>query len=122
MSEQSVFDTIKMKRSHWLICGCGCLLLLVLLFSPGAAWGQRYSGSLTGLVTDPSGAIIPGANVTLVNVQNGFQYTAKTNATGRYLLRPLPPSTYTLSVTASGFRTFVYYSRGLCSQSIRVRQ
>jgi hypothetical protein len=81
-----------------------CIVLLVLGVRPAQA--QLYSGSLTGVVTDPSGAVIPGASVTLINVENGFTYTATTNSTGRYLLRPLPPSTYRLAVKAHGFKTY----------------
>ncbi len=98
---------LAMNYSRKAIYGSGLLLVLILLLNPRIASAQLYSGSLTGLVTDPSGAVIPDANVTLVNAQNGFHYTAKTNATGRYLLRPLPPGAYTLSVTASGFKTFI---------------
>jgi len=86
-----------------------CLLAavwLVLVLLPCSLYAQLYSGSLTGIVTDPSGAVIPAAAVTLRDEGKGFTYTASTNAIGRYLLRPLPPSTYTLTVGAKGFQTF----------------
>jgi len=72
-----------------------------------AARGQLYTGSLTGVVTDPSGAVIPNAALTATDTGKGFQYKATTDAAGRYLLRPLPPATYKLTVEATGFRTSV---------------
>jgi len=73
----------------------------------GSLWAQVYSGTLTGVVTDPSGAVIPGAKVTLTDVGKQFEYTAVTDAVGRYLIRSLPPSTYDLKVEAPGFTTVV---------------
>jgi hypothetical protein len=73
----------------------------------GALWAQVYSGSLTGIVTDPSAAVIPGAKVTLTDVDKHFEFTAVTDAVGRYLIRSLPPSTYDLKVEAPGFTTAI---------------
>src|SRR5689334_21715055 len=74
-----------------------------LLFS-GAAVAQLYTGSATGIVQDPTGAVIPNASVTLVDTGKGLKYPAITDSTGRYVLRSLPPSTYNLRAEASGFR------------------
>jgi len=83
-----------------------CIVGLGLIFSqPSEA--QLYSGSLTGVVRDPSGAVVPGAEVKLTDVGKRYDYTARSDAGGRYLLRPLPPSTYRLSVEAKGFRLYV---------------
>jgi len=76
---------------------CGILVLQV--------HAQLYSGSLTGVVRDSSGAVVAQAKVTLTDVGKQYTYTARTDADGRYLLRPLPPSTYRLAVEASGFVT-----------------
>jgi hypothetical protein len=70
------------------------------------AHAQLYDGSLTGVVTDPSGAVIAGAKVTLTDLGKGYKHTAVSDAQGRYLLRLLPPSSYRLSVEATGFRTY----------------
>ncbi len=77
-------------------------LLILLSIS---AWGQLYTGSVTGLVTDPSGAVIPAARVALVDQDKGFKFAAATDATGRYLLRPVPPGTYKIAAEAAGFKT-----------------
>jgi hypothetical protein len=101
-----VSDNRAMNRSRRVMYGSGFLLVLVLLLNPGVARAQLYSGSLTGVVTDASGAVVPGADVTLTDSQKGFNYKTTTNATGSYLLRPLPPSTYKLTVDLKGFKTF----------------
>jgi hypothetical protein len=102
----SVSDARAMNRAHRAMHGSGVLLAFVLVLNPGVASAQLYSGSLTGAVTDASGAVVPGADVTLTDTQKGFDYKATTNATGNYLLRPLPPSTYRLTVDVKGFKTY----------------
>ena len=84
------------------------LLILVLVFVAPVprAHAQVYSGSITGLATDPSGAAIPGAQVVLTDEDKGFSYTAKTDNDGRYVLRNLPPGRYRLAVTAAGMRAY----------------
>jgi hypothetical protein len=83
------------------------LLVCLSLGLAGAVWGQTFSGTLTGVVTDPSGAVIPGAKVTLTDVGKNIDHTATSDAEGRYVLRALSPSTYRLKVEASGFTTYV---------------
>src|SRR5579862_9108233 len=79
------------------------LIFMILSTNPqGNVQAQVYGGSLTGVATDPSDAVIPGAHVTLTDEEKGFKYTATTNSEGRYVLRNLPPGRYTLSVVASG--------------------
>src|SRR6185295_17840996 len=86
-----------------------CLITLAGLFAliPASVWAQVYSSSLTGLVTDPSGAAVPVAKIKLMDVNKGYDYTAQTNESGRYLLRSLPPGTYRLTATATGFKASV---------------
>ena len=78
------------------------LLLCAALFSRA----QLYTGSLTGLVTDPSGAVVPGADVTLTNIDRGTHSNAKSGGAGRYLFRSLPPGDYSLQVQAPNFDTY----------------
>ena len=66
---------------------------------------QLYSGSVIGVVSDPTGAVIPGAKVTLTDTTKGYNFSATSDGVGRYILRNLPPSTYQLSVGANGFKT-----------------
>jgi hypothetical protein len=76
----------------------------LLLLSPPAQ-SQLYTGSITGLVTDPSGASVPGAKVALVDQEKGYAFNAVTDSTGRYLFRSIPPGTYRLRVEAASFQT-----------------
>jgi hypothetical protein len=89
----------------WLLVSL--LLVCLVGFFSAPAWAQVVTGSITGVVTDPTGAVVPGAKVVLTDVNKGYTYSATSNAVGRYLLTLLPPSTYKLSVEAQGFKTYV---------------
>ena len=78
-----------------------CWLVSLLLVSTALA--QSVTGSITGVVTDPSGALIVGANITAVNTGTSVATSAQTNASGAYTIRFLPVGTYTLTIEASGF-------------------
>ena len=82
-------------------------LLLVnvvgLLSSASAAFAQGTSGSLTGQVTDPSGAAVPGAAVTLTNTGTNYSQTEKTDNTGVYTFKLVSPGNYSLTISAGGF-------------------
>jgi hypothetical protein len=67
-------------------------------------WAQLYSGSVVGVVTDPSGASIPNASVSLVDEEKGFVFNSVTDASGRYLFRGVQPSSYKVTVVAQGFQ------------------
>src|ERR1700722_18570585 len=67
--------------------------------------GSTPSGSLTGTVTDPSGATITGANVALTPA-TGTPLTTQTNPQGLYTFKSVPPGTYTLNVVAPGFSLY----------------
>src|SRR5215467_14589295 len=79
------------------------LLPLLSLALPYTALSQTSSTSLQGTVTDPSGAAIAGASVTLVNTESKTERTLTTDAQGEYRFPFLSPGTYTLRVNAKGF-------------------
>ena len=79
------------------------LIALFLCFA--LAHAQTPLGTVTGLATDPTGAAIPGASVTLTSQQTGVKRTAATNDSGVYSLPNLPPGSYKLSAEAKGFRS-----------------
>jgi hypothetical protein len=86
------------------------LLLVVfvgLLGSGIIAYGQGSSASLTGNVTDPAGAAVVGATVTVTNIDTNFTQTVKTNGVGSYLIRPLPIGNYTLAISAASFNNYL---------------
>ena len=80
-------------------------LLLLLCFAVFSC-AQLYTGSVTGIVTDPSGAIVPGAMVILTDIDRATESVDKTDSAGRYLFRSMPPGNYSLRVTAGGFQAF----------------
>ncbi|HEX5483767.1 MAG TPA: TonB-dependent receptor [Terriglobia bacterium] len=82
-------------------------LAAIVVFYPRVAHSQQVSGTITGYVTDPSGAGIPGAAVTVTGTQTGVSTRKKTDASGLYVVTNLIPGTYSVSVVATGFRTFV---------------
>ncbi len=83
------------------------VVLAVLVGSGALVYGQGTNGSLTGQITDPSGAAVVGAAVTLTNVDTNLTLAAKTDSTGVYLLNLVPPGKYALSVAAAGFAEYV---------------
>jgi hypothetical protein len=83
------------------------LLLVILVGLAGFAYGQGTSASLTGNVTDPSGAAVAGANVSVTNIDTNFTQSAKTDSVGTYLIRPLPIGMYTLTIDAAGFARYM---------------
>ena len=79
------------------------LLCLVLSLSTVTAVAQSAFGSISGSVTDPAGAVIPGANVTVTNESTGTQQTTETNNTGDFVFPALRPATYTITAEKQGF-------------------
>ncbi len=76
------------------------------LVSASAALSQTVTGSISGTVIDPSGAVIPHANVVAVNTATGVHTPVVTNDAGVYSIRFLPIGLYQLEVTSQGFSTF----------------
>lgn len=64
------------------------------------------TGALTGLITDPAGAVIPGASVVAVNANSSVEYKATSDDSGVYILRNLPPGYYTMTISAQGFTIY----------------
>jgi hypothetical protein len=79
----------------------GLILGVFLLSLP--ALSQTYKGSIRGVVTDTSGAVVPGATVTVTDVPRGVKRTLITNQAGEYVAPLLLPSTYMIQVSAKGF-------------------
>ncbi|MGD1081776.1 MAG: carboxypeptidase regulatory-like domain-containing protein [Candidatus Sulfotelmatobacter sp.] len=77
---------------------------LVLVCSPVPLWAAA-NGSISGTLQDPSGAVVPGATVTLVNTALKSEYKAISNGQGFYSFPTLPVGHYDLTIQATGFRT-----------------
>jgi len=69
------------------------------------AFAQAGRGSISGLVTDPSGAIVPGARVTLLDRANGIEQHSATNADGLYTFISLNPGVYKVTASQRGFES-----------------
>ena len=82
------------------------VILALLLFSPSGTLGQSIvTGGMSGLVTDPTGAVVAGAKLTLKNPATGESFSGTSAAGGEYGFALLKPGDYVLSVTKDGFKT-----------------
>jgi hypothetical protein len=85
-----------------------CVLLAGVLLIPGAlipeAWGQAATGTIRGVVTDNSGAVVPAATVTLAG--NGLQRSAQTQTDGSYAFQGLAPGQFSVKMAYPGFAAF----------------
>lgn len=79
------------------------IAFLLALALSNLAHGQVAGGTIEGLITDPSGAVINGAHITVSDLVTGVQHTASTNSAGLFAVPNLPPAVYSISVQATGF-------------------
>jgi hypothetical protein len=82
-------------------------IAICAIFVASTAYAQTDRGTITGTVADPTNAVIPSANIKLINTQTGAQYDTVTTDTGNYTLPSLPVGTYNLSVEVPGFKKFI---------------
>src|SRR6266403_4686768 len=75
----------------------------LVLAAGGVAWSQTVQGVITGTITDPTGAVVPGATVTITNVGTNISQTTTTGSDGSYRFSLVPPGTYTIEVKAANF-------------------
>ena len=95
--ERSTINWIRVYGSIALTSLC------LLLFSSSSAFGQVDEGAITGTVLDTTGAVVPNANVMLVNTDVGLTLNTKSNSNGGYTFSPVRIGHYTVTVTAPGF-------------------
>ena len=84
--------------------GFSAALAVVLLIIPSTLRGQSYRGSIRGEVTDPSGAVVPNAKVTVKGTANGANREVRSGADGVYVVAELPAGSYDISVEVPGFQ------------------
>ena len=80
------------------------LLALVFLLSASTILAQSTAGEISGVVTDPSGSVVPGVSVSLTNPSTNTTRSVKTNESGLYVIPAIQPAVYDLKVELSGFR------------------
>ncbi len=78
-------------------------LVFFAVLLPAALLAQGYFGTVSGMLTDPTGAIIQGAKVTLRDEQKGYQFTTTSKSDGRYLFASVPPGLYSVTAEMKGF-------------------
>jgi Carboxypeptidase regulatory-like domain/TonB-dependent Receptor Plug Domain len=83
------------------------LLVVFILLSTTLLVGQTFRGTILGSVTDPSGAYVAGATVKVKNLGTGLERTTVTSADGSYSVPELPIGSYSVTVSQTGFKTFV---------------
>jgi hypothetical protein len=98
-----------MKRdlSGWCVVVWAGVCFAVLLMVTLPATAQIDRGAIVGKVVDTSGAVIPGATVTVTNVETGVAVNTTTNKSGEYQVLALIPGQYTVKMTANGFQSVV---------------
>ncbi len=83
------------------------IILVFVLLAAVSLTAQTFRGTILGTVTDPSGAVVAGAKVTVKNAGTGLERTTETSADGSYALPELPIGTYTVTISLTGFQTAV---------------
>jgi len=78
-------------------------IFIAVVALPALLLGQAYFGTVSGLLTDSTGAVVQGAKVVLTDQQKGYTFNATSDSDGRYLFRSIPPGLYSVSAEATGF-------------------
>src|SRR5438128_2489876 len=95
------------------------VVVLCLVFAV-SAFSQSSNGSLGGIVQDPSGALVPGATITVTNTGTGIVNTTISNESGAYSFPSVAPGTYKVTAALPGFRTSAFSDVGI-GNSAQVR-
>jgi hypothetical protein len=99
---------VKRSLSGWIL---PCILSAVTL-----AFGQSATTSLRGTVKDPSGALVPGAQITIVDKEKGTTLSAVANSAGLYTFAQIPPARYTITASSPGFANQIKTAELLVNQ------
>jgi hypothetical protein len=84
-----------------------CAIALGLVATAAALFGQGNTGSIVGTVTDPSGAVMPGVELTITNLDTGVSTPAKSDSAGAFAARYIVAGGYRLQATAKGFKQYL---------------
>ena len=83
------------------------MMVALVIMAAGSLAAQTFRGTILGSVMDPTGAVVAGAQVKVRNLGTGLERTTVTGSDGSYSVPELPIGTYEVTVTQSGFQTFV---------------
>jgi hypothetical protein len=106
MTLKSIFKAMRMAA----------MLAIVLFAITATGRAQEFRGTISGAVTDPTGAVVPGATVKIREVQTGTMNQTVSDADGQYVVPFLLPGDYEITITAKGFQTVVRKNVALQSQ------
>ncbi len=90
--------------------------LFVILVS--LALGQVGNGTITGVVSDPAGAVVAGATIQAKNAETGVVYSAVSTSTGNYTITDLPVGTYSVTATVQGFKTYTHTNLAVAATQV----
>lgn len=93
------------RSSRFLSFSLACAFFLLASLTSAQV---RTAGTVSGTVVDPSGAVVPGASLTISEASTGFSQTVTSNSSGEYVFPALQPGTYSLAASATGFASTVY--------------
>ena len=91
-----------MKQRFWFL---PTVLIFLLLLAP--AYGQKITGTISGSVTDPSGAVVPDATITITNTETGLLRTTTTNTEGEFSAPDMPAGIYKVVIKQANFKEFI---------------
>jgi hypothetical protein len=91
------------------------LVSLAVLFC-ASLFGQAFTGSISGIVTDPTGALVSEVDIVVTDLDKNTRFTTLSNSTGYYVVSPLPPGNYSIQAEKPGFRRFAMSGLPLTTQ------
>jgi Carboxypeptidase regulatory-like domain len=94
---------MRISKSLSRNCQRAFLPFVVAIVLSAALFGQAYFGTVSGTLTDATGAVVEGARIVLTDQQKGFAFNTTSDSSGRYLFRSVPPGLYSVSADAKGF-------------------
>ena len=94
-----------MKRSVASKIAIIAILLVAAILPMQSLLGQIQAGRIVGTITDPNKAVVPNAKVVITNTGTRQAQSVTTNGGGEFVLTPVDPGLYTVTITASGFGT-----------------
>jgi hypothetical protein len=100
-------STAAIIRHNYFRILTGLILAALLITLPTLLFGQGYLGTVSGELTDSSGAVVQGVKVVLTDQRKGFTFSATSDSTGRYLFRAIPPGLYSVTADMNGFEKTV---------------
>ncbi|HEY2974597.1 MAG TPA: carboxypeptidase regulatory-like domain-containing protein, partial [Pyrinomonadaceae bacterium] len=98
-------DTYNLLPTARCLLLTGLLLLTACCLLPTVATAQTTNATLSGVVEDENGAVVPGVKISVTNPATGLERTVVTDSSGAYIVPLLPPATYTVTAEQTGFAT-----------------